>query len=213
MKHLLCVVAIAALSHSLVACRMGLAPPSEWADGGAPMQIPDAMWEISKEDRIVIYSNGMVSWNGRHVLTVDHRGRVSAELLPGEQWPFQYGSTESAARDASDIQTKPYALMMPDGRLIGPNDSLWGVIEVSKAWLKEDASVWISIGPSGEVAYYDGEDEEEAPVFAGTWRGCGVTPWTQWTCTLVTYLFRVSNKLASNSMRARGNMDALKHGR
>jgi hypothetical protein len=158
---------IAAVGIVLVSC--AAQPPAHWAPGGAPLDIPRARWERG-DDTADLMPDGRVLVDGSLAFSIDRAGRV-----------FEPDNT-------------PIALLERDGRLIGKDDVVLGVIGVHNASLPGQAQAWLTVGDRGEVVMYDEDGERKS---AGVWTGCGRAVRT---CTLVTHV------IAMATARHRGNV-------
>lgn len=144
-------------------------PPPRWAEGGAPLAIAPARWDRGDGDTVEILANGEVLEDGDAIMLVDRAGRVA------------------------DEDNEPVAVLLPDGHLAGPDNSLLGRIGVSNAAPPDGAAAWLSILPNGQVVMFDPDGER---VGAGVWQGCNGPQ--KRTCTLVTHI------LALRSYQRRG---------
>ncbi|WP_438021837.1 hypothetical protein [Sorangium sp. So ce233] len=186
-KRWIAAAVIAASSAGLSAC-FHADPPSAWARGGALMEVAHAQWVLG-DSRIEILPNGEVTADGVHLFTIDRAGRVTR------------GGSSGRGGDE-----QPYVLLEPSGHLIGPNDASWGFVAVEHAFLPEKATPWVIINPAGYVIHYD-DDGRETELDGGRWYGCRVTPRTQQSCTLVTYLIRLEQRMAESHDRRRMDME------
>jgi hypothetical protein len=169
MKRLL---PIAASSVMLTACAP--TPPAKWAEGGARLDLPRARWALV-EAAVDVLPNGSVFVNSEHVLTIDAAGRV---VNPDKE---------------------PVALLMPDGRLLGPDDSPLGAVGSLHASLPDEQNAWITVMPTGEVIRYLDDGER---INFGAWLGCSMSPRAQQACTLVTHLLGMRIKEEQDRLRA-----------
>jgi hypothetical protein len=158
---------IAAAGGALSACAAH--PPANWAPGGSPVEILQARWARGSSVADVM-PDGRVVIDGSHAFSIDRAGRVF------------------------EPDNSPIALLEPDGRLIGKDDVLLGMIGVHNSSLPGHTQAWLTVGDQGEVIIYDEEGERRA---AGVWTGCG--PAVR-TCTLVTHI------IAMATVRRRGNV-------
>jgi hypothetical protein len=158
-------IAVAALAVGACASH----PPANWATGGSPVEIPQARW--TRGDSIAeIMPDGRVIVDGSHAFSIDRAGRVF------------------------EPDNSPIAILSPDGRLIGKDDVLLGVVGVHNSSLPGHTQAWLTVGTQGEVIVYDDDGDRKS---AGAWTGCG--PAVR-TCTLVTHV------VAMASVRRRGNV-------
>lgn len=158
----------------LTAC--AATPPAKWAEGGARLDLPRARWALV-ESAVDVMPNGSVFVNSEHVLTVDSAGRVT------------------------NPDKEPVALLMNDGRLLGPDDAPLGVVGSLHASLPDEKNAWISVMPTGEVIRY--MDDGERLNF-GAWLGCSFSPRAQQACTLVSHLLGMRIKEEQDRLRAQG---------
>ena len=84
-----------------------------------------------------------------------------------------------------DKYKRPIALLEPDGRLVGIDNELYGVVGAVNAAQPGKAHAWLSYAPNGAIIKHD---EQAGPVAVGGWVGCGATPFTQQACLLVSYV-------------------------
>jgi hypothetical protein len=158
---------IAVAGLALSACSSH--PPATWAPGGSPVEIPRARWQRGSSAADIM-PDGRVLVDGSHSFSIDRAGRVF------------------------EPDNSPIALLEPDGRLIGKDDVLLGVIGMHNSSLPGRTQAWLTVGEQGEVILYDDEGERRS---AGTWTGCGQA---LRTCTLVTHV------IAMATVRQRGNV-------
>jgi hypothetical protein len=144
-------------------------PPANWATGGSAVEIRQARW-VRGHNVAEIMLDGRVFVDGSHSFTIDRAGRVF------------------------EPDNSPIALLEQDGRLIGKDDAILGVIGMHNASLAGHTQAWLTVGDQGEVVLYDEEGERRN---AGAWTGCG--PAVR-TCTLVTHV------IAMATVRRRGNV-------
>jgi hypothetical protein len=166
---------IAASSLMLTAC--AATPPSKWADGGAKLDLPRARWALV-ESAVDVLPNGSVFVNSEHVLTIDRAGRIT------------------------NADKEPVALLMGDGRLLGPDDAPLGSVGSLHASLPDEQNAWISVMPTGEVIRYL-EDGERLNF--GAWLGCNHSPRAQLACTLVSHILGMRIKEEQDRLRAMYN--------
>ncbi len=134
-------------------------PPARWAEGGSALVIAPARWDQADGDAIEIRANGQVLEDGALLFVIDRVGRVT------------------------DEDYEPVAVLLPDGRLAGPDNRSLGQVGLANAAPPGAVQAWLAITPDGRVTYFDPEGERSA---GGVWRGC--TGPQQRTCTLVTQL-------------------------
>jgi hypothetical protein len=160
------------LLSSLALSACAPTPPAHWAQGGALVELPRARW-VQGDTTIDIMPDGKVLFDGEHELSVDRGGRVF------------------------DPDGEPIALLEPDGRLLGPNDTALGVVGALNASLPGEDQAWITVAEAGEVIAY-GDDGERLPL--GQWVGCAKSLRAHQVCTLVTHL--VGLRLRAMAARA-----------
>jgi hypothetical protein len=136
-------------------------PPAHWQQGGAVVSVPRAQW-VRYDTRVDLMPDGSVLVDGEHKLTIDAAGRVY------------------------DTESRPVALLEPDGRVVGPDDQDLGLVGAVTASLPGQRVAWLGIQPDGQVQGYSGHDIRQS---LGTWLGCNVSPQAQQVCVLVTHLF------------------------
>ncbi len=154
------------LALTLALATLGCAgpkPPANWVQGGARLDLVPARWTFDGEP-VVIRSRGdfaEVLVDGDVEIVIDRVGRVYDKLQ------------------------RPIALLEPDGRLVGMNEDLRGVVGSQFAALPGKPNAWLSIQPQGAVTKYE---PDGGPKPVGAWAGCAVTPFSQQACLLVSYL-------------------------
>lgn len=148
------------VSLALVAgCAAGTPPPG-WQQGGSPLWIPHAVWRTGVHS-IDLLNDGRVMVNGTASFVIDQAGRVQ------------------------DAEGQPVALLLPNGRLIGPQGEDLGVVGPVTAALPGANVAWLGLLPSGEVVRYD---DNGATQSGGQWMGCGGYAPSLQACLLVTHL-------------------------
>ena len=152
------------LAGGLVGCKPP--PPNAWAQGGAYLEIPRARWVLGSL-LVDMDWDGRVRVGGEHWLTVDRAGRA-----------FTPGGT-------------PIALLLPDGRLLGPGDDGLGIVGVATAARGQETTAWLQVSDSGEVVRFG----ERGPRPFGVWMGCAELR-ARRACTLVTHLFALEHDRA-----------------
>lgn len=167
-------VLAAALPLALCACTT--TPPAKWAEGGARLAFPRARWVVA-DAAIDVLPSGAVFANSEIILKIDASGRVT------------------------DPNNEPVALLMTDGKLVGPGDEPLGDVGLVNASLPDEDKAWISVMPTGEVLRY--LDDGERMNF-GAWLGCNA-PQVHLTCTLVTHILGMRIKEEQDRARALGN--------
>jgi hypothetical protein len=147
---------------ALVGC--GPSQPPRWAEGGSPLALGAARWERESGGPVELRPDGKVLIDGDLAFVIDRAGRV--------------------ANDEYD----PFAVLLPDGQLVGAGDQALGQIGTSNAAPPGAREAWLSVTPDGRVTYFDPDGERSA---GGVWRGCAGP--VQRTCTLVTQLIALQN--------------------
>jgi hypothetical protein len=149
------------LAASLLAWVAGCSasPPPRWSEGGAPLVLPSARWQLDDDDVIEIKPNGHVLEDGDLIFVIDRVGRIV------------------------DEDYEAVALLFPDGRLAGTDDRNLGHVGVSNAAPPSRVEAWLAVMPDGTVTYFDSDGDRSA---GGRWTGCRGA--AQRTCTLVTHL-------------------------
>ncbi len=144
----------------------GCAPsaPPRWVEGGAPLVIGQAHWERPDEDAIDIQPDGRVLEGGRLRFVVDRVGRVT------------------------DDDYDAFAVMQPDGHVVGTDDRPLGYVGLSNATPPFSDHAWLSLQRDGRVVLYEpnGDHSEH-----GKWTGCDGP--SRRTCTLVTQVLVMRN--------------------
>jgi hypothetical protein len=149
---------LAASALLLISCSP--TPPAQWVQGGAPLLIPRARW-VYGDATLDLTPNGKIYIQGEHELTLDRAGRVI------------------------DLNADPIALLLPDGRVVGPDEKALGTVGAIHASLPGELHAWLSLTGSGEVIRYD-DDGDRMPF--GFWYGCNLSFQSQQACTLVMHL-------------------------
>ena len=153
-----------------LAGRLRVRPKPRWAEGGAALELGAARWERDDGDAVELHPDGRVFIDGDLTFVVDRVGRV--------------------VNDDYD----PYAVLLPDGQLVGSNDVSLGRIGVTNASPPGAVEAWLAVLPDGQVLYFDAEGERSS---GGAWQGCN-GPVLR-TCTLVTQLLAVGSYRAARS--------------
>ena len=123
------------------------------------MVIAPAHWDRAKRKDVEITAAGEVLQGGREVFLVDRAGRVV------------------------DRNREPLAILLPDGFIAGPEDTLLGRVGVANASPPHSATAWLAVMPNGEVVLFDSHGDRRRD---GAWTGCDGA--VRRTCTLVTHL-------------------------
>lgn len=150
------------LSLALAGCAPS-APP-RWAEGGAPLAIAPARWQRGDEDPVEIQADGRVLEGGHLRFTIDRVGRVT------------------------DDDYDAFAVLLPDGHVVGTDDRALGYVGVSNATPPGAAQAWLSLQPDGRVVFYQPNGDRGA---LGQWTGCNGP--NRRACTLVTQIFMLQN--------------------
>jgi hypothetical protein len=132
-------------------------PPPNWEQGGSPIEIPRARW--TRGDKLIdIMPDGHVLGDGEHLFTIDRAGRV---YQPDHE---------------------PIAVLQPDGRLVGKDNTVLGKIGLRNSSAPGKQVAWVAIGDRGEVLRYDPDGDARVD---GAWTGC--EPAVR-SCTLTTHI-------------------------
>jgi len=145
-------------------------PPPRWAEGGAILAIPKAVWVQSDGDKVELLPDGRVLDDGDLLFVVDRVGRVV------------------------DSDYEPFALLFPDGRLAGSGGLPLGHVGMTNAAPPDRHEAWLAVMPDGNVVYFD---EDGARAQGGRWSGCEGP--AHRTCTLVTHLVAVQHYVHQSS--------------
>ena len=140
------------------------AAPPRWAEGGSPLVLGAARWERESGGPVELRPDGHVMVDGDLAFVIDRVGRVA------------------------NNEYDAYAVLEPDGQLIGPDSVSLGRVGVTNASAPGQVEAWLAVTPDGRVTYFDPDGDRSA---GGVWRGC--TGAVQRTCTLVTQLLAVQN--------------------
>lgn len=126
--------------------------------------ITKARWDRPDEDSVEIEPNGRVVEGGHLRFVIDRVGRVT------------------------DDDYEPFAVLMPDGHVVGTNDTALGYVGLSNASPPDGEKAWLSLMPDGRVIYFEPNGDRSS---RGIWRGCD-GPGRR-ACTLVTQIFAMKN--------------------
>ena len=88
----------------------------------------------------------------------------------------------------------PYAVLQPDGQLVGTDQTSLGRVGVTNASPPGVLEAWLAVTPDGKVTYFDSDGERSS---GGVWHGCAGA--AQRSCTLVTQLLAVANYRGARS--------------
>ncbi len=89
----------------------------------------------------------------------------------------------------TDSDYEPFAVLEPDGRLVGSNDVALGYVGMNNASPPFAEQAWLSVTSDGRVVFF--ERGGESARAGGVWRGCDGP--AHRTCTLVTQIFALKN--------------------
>ncbi len=150
----------------LLAAVVGCAPsaPPRWAEGGALLLIQPAHWQRGGDDAIDIQANGRVLEGGHLRFVIDRVGRVT------------------------DDDYDPFAVLLPDGHLVGTDDHALGYVGVNNASPPLSEQAWLSLAPDGRVLFFEPNGDR---LERGKWTGCDGP--ARRACTLVTQLVAVEH--------------------
>lgn len=137
--------------------------PPRWVEGGARLTLGAAQWRRDGEDTVELRPDGHVLVDGNLAFVVDSAGRVAND------------------------DYEPYAVLLPDGQLVGPDEVSFGRVGVTNASPPGALSAWLAVTPDGLVTYFDSDGER---ISGGAWQGC--TGPVLRTCTLITQLVAIS---------------------
>ncbi len=154
---------------ALLACTLlglGCRPsePPRWAEGGAPLALAAARWDRGDAPDVQLYPDGRVLVDGDLTFVIDRVGRVT------------------------DDDYDPFAVLLPDGQLVGVDNTPLGRIGVTNASPPGALEAWLAVTPDGRVTYFDADGQRSA---GGVWRGCKGP--TLRACTLVTQLLAIEH--------------------
>jgi hypothetical protein len=155
---------LAALLGALALAGCAPSQPPRWAEGGAPLVFAPARWERERGGAVEMRADGRVLIDGDLAFVLDRVGRV--------------------ANDDYD----PYAVLLPDGQLVGTSEQSLGRVGVTNASPPGALEAWLAVAPDGRVTYFDTDGERTS---GGVWRGCAGA--AQRSCTLITQLLAVAN--------------------
>jgi hypothetical protein len=151
----LCLLSLVALGG----CRGPTDPPS-WPQGGASLAFAQARWDRPGDDPVELGAQGQVTVDGELIFSLDRVGRIV------------------------DDKNEPVAILLPDGRVAGPDNVFLGQVGVTNAAPPWSDNAWVAVMPDGSVTYFEAEGDRES---LGVWRGCKGPALR--ACTLVTHLF------------------------
>ncbi len=128
------------------------------------MLIAPARWQRGDADTVEIQADGRVLEGGDLRFVIDRVGRIT------------------------DDDFEAYAVLLPDGHLVGTDDRALGYVGVSNATPPLAAQAWLSLLPDGRVLFFQPDGDR---IALGQWTGCDGP--NRRTCTLVTQLFTEQN--------------------
>ena len=128
------------------------------------MSIAKARWQRGDADAIEIQADGRVLEGGHLRFVIDRVGRVS------------------------DDDYEAFAVLLPDGHLVGTDDRALGYVGLNNATPPFADQAWLSLLPDGRVLFFE-PNGDRTPL--GQWSGCDGP--SRRTCTLVTQIFTVQN--------------------
>ena len=161
---------LATLLGATLATACAPAQPPRWAEGGAPLAFAPARWDRESGGPVELRADGHVLIDGDLAFVLDRVGRVA------------------------NVEYDPYAVLLPDGQLVGTDQQLLGRVGVTNAAPPGGLEAWLTVTPDGRVTYFDPDGERSS---GGLWHGCAGA--VQRTCTLVTQLVAVQNYRASRT--------------
>jgi hypothetical protein len=144
------------------------AQPPRWAAGGSRLTLGAAHWQRDGAAAVDLRPDGHVLVDGDLAFVIDAVGRVTND------------------------DYEPYAILLPDGQLVGPDDVSLGRLGVTNASPPGAVEAWLAVTPDGRVTYFDSDGERNS---GGVWQGCS-GPLLR-TCTLVTQLLAIANYRAA----------------
>jgi hypothetical protein len=128
------------------------------------LALSSAHWQREGGGDVELRADGRVLVDGDLVFVIDRVGRVT--------------------NDDYD----PFAVLLPDGQLVGTDNTSLGRIGVTNASPPGALEAWLAVMPDGKVVYFDADGQRTS---GGVWRGCA-GPVLR-SCTLVTQLLAVEN--------------------
>lgn len=150
------------LVSSFVGCTP--AQPPRWADGGANLALGAAHWAREGAGDVELRPDGRVLVDGDLSFVIDRVGRVT------------------------DDDYEPFAVLLPDGQLVGTDDTSLGRLGVTNASPPGGFEAWLAVMPDGQVVYFDSDGQRSS---GGVWRGCSGALLR--SCTLITQLLAVEH--------------------
>jgi hypothetical protein len=140
------------------------AAPPRWAEGGAGLALGSARWAREDAGDVELRPDGRVLVNGDLLFVIDRVGRVT------------------------DDDYEPFAVLQPDGQLVGADDVSLGRLGVTNGSPPGAVEAWLAVMPDGRVVYFDEDGQRSS---GGAWSGCEGAVLR--SCTLVTQLMAVRN--------------------
>jgi hypothetical protein len=110
--------------------------------------------------------------------------RADGHVLIDGDLTFVLDRVGRVANDEYD----PYAVLLPDGQLVGNDQVALGRVGVTNASPPGVLEAWLAVTPDGRVTYFDTDGERTS---GGVWHGCAGP--AQRSCTLITQLLAVAN--------------------
>jgi hypothetical protein len=140
------------------------AQPPRWAEGGAGLALGAAHWAREGAGDVELRPDGHVLLDGDLLFVIDRVGRVT------------------------DDDYEPFAVLQPDGQLVGADSISLGRLGVTNASPPGGVEAWLAVMPDGQVVYFDSDGQRSS---GGAWRGCSGAVLR--SCTLVTQLLAVQH--------------------
>ncbi len=128
------------------------------------MAIGPARWAREDVGDVELRADGHVLVDGDLMFVIDRVGRVTND------------------------EYEPFAILLPDGQLVGTDDTSLGRMGVTNASPPGAVEAWLAVMPNGQVVYFDSDGQRSS---GGVWRGCE-GPVLR-SCTLVTQLLAVEH--------------------
>src|SRR5690606_23558567 len=116
------------VSVVLAACQA--VAPARWAEGGAPLVLPDAEWSRTEGEPLTISATGEVRRDGELLFIIDAAGRVFEE------------------------NKEPIALLGPDGHVVGTDEEALGRVGLRNASPPWDGVAWLRVGADGTLMLF-----------------------------------------------------------
>lgn len=154
---------VALLVCAVLATACSATPPAKFKEGGAPLALDRARWERGDDHVVDLMPDGRVLFDGVVQYHVDAAGRI---------YDKDHGSV---------------ALLLPDGVVVGNEDSALGIVGTQTASPPGATTAWLLLQPTGRMV---GFDQEGQALDAGTWKGCD-GPVAR-TCLLIGHITRMA---------------------